>query len=214
MNTLPPCEIVELRQYVLYPGRRDELIELFDSHFVESQEDVGMHVIGQFRDVERADHFVWFRGYPDMASRRVGLAAFYFESEAWATHGRAANATMIDSDDVLLLRPIPGLPRLCDAVIDRPAGHAESGNRYAVGIHHLADRDDDPIELWHSLLASLHAADVEVVGVLCTEPATNNFPQLPVREDANVLVVVTRGADTLAADETLLLTPTARSTLR
>lgn len=44
--------IVELRQYTLHPGMRDVLIELFDREFVESQEAVGMKVIGQFRAID------------------------------------------------------------------------------------------------------------------------------------------------------------------
>jgi hypothetical protein len=46
--------VFELRRYTLRPGRRDELIELFDTHLVEPQEEVGMHVVGQFRDTARA----------------------------------------------------------------------------------------------------------------------------------------------------------------
>jgi hypothetical protein len=41
-----------------------------------------------------------------MDSRRAALTAFYEHGEAWRTHGPAANATMVDSDDVLLLRPL------------------------------------------------------------------------------------------------------------
>ena len=36
------CPIVELRQYTVYPERRDDLITLFDREFVESQEALGM----------------------------------------------------------------------------------------------------------------------------------------------------------------------------
>lgn len=45
--------IVELRQYLLWPGQRDVLIELFDREFVESQEATGMAVVGQFRDLDQ-----------------------------------------------------------------------------------------------------------------------------------------------------------------
>ena len=44
------CPIVELRQYTLHPGQRDVLIDLFDREFVESQEALGMKIIGQFRE--------------------------------------------------------------------------------------------------------------------------------------------------------------------
>ena len=98
----PP--IVELRRYVLHPGRRDELIDLFDREFVESQEAVGMAILGQFRDVDRPDQFVWLRGFDDMTARHAALTAFY-GGPVWEAHAAAANDTMVAVDDVLLLRP-------------------------------------------------------------------------------------------------------------
>jgi hypothetical protein len=44
--------IVELRQYTLYPGQRDVLIDLFEREFVEHQEELGIRAIGQFRDLD------------------------------------------------------------------------------------------------------------------------------------------------------------------
>src|SRR2546423_12517230 len=79
------CEVLELRQYTLKPGQRDALITLFDRYFVESQEAMGMTVVGQFRDRQRSDRFVWVRGFSDMESRRTALASFY-ESPMWAAH--------------------------------------------------------------------------------------------------------------------------------
>src|SRR5262249_48599854 len=96
--------VVELRQYTLRPGQRDVLIELFDREFVESQEAAGMAVVGQFRDLDDPDRFVWIRGFESMPSRAEALAAFY-GGPVWRQHAAAANATMIDSDNVLLLRP-------------------------------------------------------------------------------------------------------------
>jgi hypothetical protein len=48
-------QVVELRQYTLHAGRRDELIELFEREFIETQEALGMRVIGQFRDLDDSD---------------------------------------------------------------------------------------------------------------------------------------------------------------
>ncbi len=56
--------IVELRQYTLREGRRDELIDLFDREFVETQEQLGIAVLGQFRDLDRPDRFVWLTRSP------------------------------------------------------------------------------------------------------------------------------------------------------
>jgi hypothetical protein len=68
---------VELRRYTLHPGTRDTLIELFDREFIETQEAVGMTPIGQFRDIDDPNQFVWLRGFRDLATRARGLAEFY-----------------------------------------------------------------------------------------------------------------------------------------
>src|SRR6187431_1387749 len=101
------CPVLELRQYTLRPGTRDVLIELFEREFIESQEALGMTLVGQFRDLDNPDRFVWLRGFADMTTRAQALEAFY-GGPIWKTHREAANATMIDSDDVLLLRPPQG----------------------------------------------------------------------------------------------------------
>ena len=103
-NRLSP--VVELRQYTLHPGKRDALIDVFERHLVESQEETGMNIIGQFRDLDRPDHFVWMRGFDDMEARRQALETFY-NGPVWHAHRDAANATMIDSDDVLTAAPRP-----------------------------------------------------------------------------------------------------------
>ena len=69
--------VVELRQYTLRPGQRDVLIDLFDREFIESQEAEGMAIVGQFRDLDDPDRFVWIRGFPSMPARARALASFY-----------------------------------------------------------------------------------------------------------------------------------------
>src|SRR5262245_61229183 len=90
--------IMELRQYTLHPGQRDVLIGLFESTFIEAQEAVGAMVIGQFRDLEDPNRFVWLRGFPDMDKRLTALQAFY-GGPVWQEHRAEANATLIDSDN-------------------------------------------------------------------------------------------------------------------
>lgn len=94
---------MELRQYTLHPGKREVLIELFDREFIESQEELGIEVVGQFRDLDDPNRFVWLRGFRDMPSRARALEDFY-GGPVWKEHRQAANATMIDSDNVLLPR--------------------------------------------------------------------------------------------------------------
>jgi len=97
--------IIELRQYTLHPGKRDVLIELFHREFVVPQEAAGMRILGTFRDLDDPDRFVWFRAFPDMVRRKESLERFY-GGPVWKAHRDAANATMIDSDNVLLLREV------------------------------------------------------------------------------------------------------------
>ncbi|MCP9949752.1 NIPSNAP family protein [Actinomadura madurae] len=229
--------VVELRQYTLHPGRREELTELFEREFVETQEAVGMSVIGIFHDEDRPDRFVWIRGFAGMAERHRALTAFYLEGEAWKAHGIAAAATMIDASDVLLLRPArAGRGIAVAAERPRPGSAARPGSRVLVTIYHperaatgeVARLIDDRV---HPLMAETGATPI---GCLVTEPSENTFTRLPIREGENVVVslAIVRSVDALrdhderlaasaawasvrsrlsAPAERLVLAPTARS---
>ncbi|MDQ4053749.1 MAG: NIPSNAP family protein [Actinomycetota bacterium] len=183
--------VVELRQYTLKPGRTDDLIDLFDRELVETQEACGMWVLGQFRDLDRPDRFVWLRGFPDMDTRREALTAFY-TGPVWKEHGPAANDAMIDSDDVLLLEPtafrLPGA---------RPEG--------AVA----------PTELTISVYDGRPPVDGgEPTALLRTLAAENTFPALPVRR-SDVTVRIDRGpAPAGPVQQTIRARSTGRSLLR
>ncbi|MFG1923063.1 NIPSNAP family protein [Cryptosporangium sp. NPDC048952] len=205
-------QVYELRQYTLFPGRRDELIDLFDAEFIETQEDVGMEVVGQFRDLDGPDRFVWVRGFADMAARAQGLRAFY-GGPVWAAYRDAANATMIDSDDVLLLSPASpasGFPAEFRETRDDPSAKgAGSGPSARPDSHGLVTATVYSLALAVTPeLLRLFEADVEPllkdgerIALLRTEPAPNNFPALPVREGENVLVRFARWTDHAAAEQ-------------
>lgn len=99
--------LVELRRYTLRPGRCDDLVALFERHLVAGQEEVGMRIEGVFADVDAPERFVWLRSFADAAARSAGLRAFY-GGPVWAEHREAANATMVDFSDVLLLQRVSG----------------------------------------------------------------------------------------------------------
>lgn len=180
--------IVELRQYILHAGRRDELIDLFEREFVESQEAAGMTLIGQFRDRDAPERFVWLRSFPDMVARRRSLQAFY-SGPIWRAHREAANATMIDSDDVLLLKPLAGGPPL--PLHDRtpPGVVGDDPGAAVVGVHPLTGPDDLlPARFQREIAPRLAAHGLTPATVLVTEDSPNTFPRLPVREGERVLV--------------------------
>jgi NIPSNAP len=230
-TTSDPESVLELRQYTLVPGRRDDLVALFDTHFLESQDAVGGRVLGQFRDLDDADRFVWVRAFADMASRQRALEGFY-GGPVWAAHRDAANATMVDSDDVLLLRPAEGSGFRTAGLVRAPADDTSGGAGAApVTVVHVtvvevpAGAESDLIAWWTGQVEpAVRAAGGRPLGCLVTEPAANTFPALPVREDEHVLVGFVAYDDDAAVDrpepsfgrvlQHLRLAPTARSLLR
>jgi quinol monooxygenase YgiN len=204
--------IVELRQYTLHPGRRDELVELFEREFVESQDELGARVVGTFREPARPDRFVWLREFDDMAARLAALGAFY-GGPVWAAHCDAANATMVDFDDVLLLERVSGA---FSQVVRPPVGAGDPGPSRVLGVVHAAGAEPDADEIEEAL-------GVEPV-VLRTAPHVNDFLALPIR-DAQVVVRFAAYPSVAEADaararlapgalQVLDLEPTARSAFR
>ncbi|TDD70417.1 NIPSNAP family protein [Jiangella aurantiaca] len=200
------CPIVELRQYTVYPERRDDLITIFDREFVESQEVLGMRLIGQFRDLDAPNRFVWIRGFADMATRHEALTAFY-SGPVWKRHGAAANATMIDVDDVHLLHPVdagsgfpfPGVGG--DVAAARPPAGATltPSSLVSVVVYPVAG---DVREFGRFFAAEIEPAlGVTPLARLETDRSPNTFPGLPVREDANAFVWAARFDDAAAQAE-------------
>jgi hypothetical protein len=170
--------VVELRQYTLHGGRRDELIALFDREFVDSQEALDVRVIGQFRDLDDPDRFVWLRGFGDMEARRRSLEAFY-GGPVWQAHRSAANATMLDSDNVLLLKPAsPGGGFALGPRRPHPPGAVVTACIYYVAEPLLPDFAAFFAE---RMRPRFEAEGAQVLGSFVTETSTNTFPRLPVR---------------------------------
>jgi len=212
-------DVIELRQYRLHAGRRDELIDLFDDHLLQPQEESGMRIVGQFRDLDRPDRFVWLRGFANMVGRTAALSDFYY-GPVWHRHRATANATMVDSDDVLLLRPVqshdpcwePGQDIALVEVVVRPIARGDEEQE----LEHVAEQ----------VMPAVKRAGGSPLATLVTEPATNGFPALPVREDEFVVVTLAgfddaahhaRYRDLVAPRDggvhVLRLTPTSRSRL-
>jgi hypothetical protein len=213
--------VVELRRYTLHPGRRDELIELFERELVHTQVDAGIDVIGQFRDLDHPDTFTWLRGFPDMEARRRSLAEFY-GGPVWARHRDAANATMVDSDDVLLLTNVES-PNRSELEPDLE----RTTRRFDIVTFHLAGALNlTELAALSGSLKDLNGWTLELLAR--TLPVVNTFPALPVRADANVVVAVLATLDSrpvghwdvighqvssITSTEVIRLEPTDRSPL-
>ncbi len=149
-----------------------------------------MRVIGQFRDLDRPDWFVWLRGVADMESRRQALTDFY-DGPVWKAYGPVAVDTMVNSDDVLLLE---------STVLDLPSERSSgSAPELTITVYNdiPADSENAPV----ALLRTLHAA--------------NTFPRLPVVEGVDVTVRIDREAPPAGTvQQTIRALPTQRSLLR
>ena len=177
--------VYEFRRYTLKPGRRDELIDLFDREFVETQDAVGAHVVAQYRDLGDPDQFVWIRGFADMATRKAALTTFY-GGPAWKEHGAAASATMIDASNVWLLRPVvaprlePGSRDRADKPFVTALLFAPNGAPTDAALDRLAD----------DVAASLVRVGLPPVALWATLSAVNDYPALPVRDVRGVVALL------------------------
>jgi hypothetical protein len=238
------CKVVELRQYTLHAGRREPFIELFDRTFADPLDATGMTVIGQFRDLDRPDRFVWLRGFQDMQSRARELAAFY-DSDLWHAYRNEANASIDDSDNVLLLEPAS--PTLRFKRIPPRPGREAAPARVGLVVATLYYTKPDQLSGFaamfdRSLRRRAEASGARTLAEYLTSTQENNFPRLPVRVGEHIFVWIAkfRGPEAyatyqakLAADtkwtgtfwptareqltrdpEVLRLTPTPRSRLR
>ncbi|SEI72028.1 NIPSNAP family protein [Frateuria terrea] len=189
--------VFELRQYTLRSGQRALLIELFEREFVEAQEALGIGLPGQFRDLDDPDRFVWLRSFADMEARAAALAAFY-DGPVWRAHREAANATMLDSDDVLLLRPVHGFA--LDGLVRPTADERAPAGLLTATICPLPPGDAAALvrSFDAQVRPALEAHGTPVLAQFVTEPACNTYPRLPVREGECVLVWFAAFGDTAA----------------
>lgn len=175
---------LELRRYITKPGRRDDLIDLFEREFIESQEACGMTPLGHFRDRAHPDTYVWLRGFPDVHARKPALEAFYVNSPVWKAHRDAANDTMIDSDNVLMLRPLSAYSGIHLQGLERPM--RSNGTPHSVVVTGIYALDGAMPEAAAEALTRDTVPSLEHyakrVAVLVTDEHPNEFPRLPVRE--------------------------------
>jgi NIPSNAP len=179
----------ELRQYTLRAGQRETLVSIFERHFVEPQNDLGAHIVGSFTDVDDPDRFVWIRGFADMAARQRALEAFYGGPD-WHAHRAEANATMIDSDNVLLLRPAQE-----GAAFAASAFPSDSASGiFGATIYYLASAEAEQFAAFFRRAVTPHLKElgVEPLTHLITEESPNNFPRLPVRQHERVFLWIAR----------------------
>ena len=232
-------QVFEFRRYTIKAGEREHFAQYFESYFPEAFQQLGAIAAGSFFERRNQFGFTWIRGFHTIEDRAVANAAFYY-GPAWKEHKKTLNNLMVDSDNVLLLRPLSperGIPIL--PAVD-PVTEA-NGAQGIVVVQIFAVKANS-VEAFakeaETTFARYRAAGAREAGVLVTLDVTNNFPQLPIRTDGPHLVwlgifsdnqmlenefapVAERSLPSLsatgllrAAPELVILDPTHRSRLR
>lgn len=191
LNENQTIKVIELRNYLLKPDKRDSFIDYFEEHFTQSQNVLGGYTLGQFRVKDEADHFFWVRGFHDMPSRKKFLNDFYY-GPVWQQYRNVANGMLANNDNVHLLRPLG----IGDGTIDSlPAFNSNwFGNHkgIAVATFYTANQKRDKlIDFFKTQYVSLlNTAGITDISFWISETLPNDFLQLPVFQDKNLLVSI------------------------
>ena len=126
-----------------------------------------------------------------MPSRARALTDFY-GGPVWKAHREAANATMIDSDNVLLLHPATPTSGFSLGNRERPRpGSNETRSELIVATIYYLDAPVDAAFAQFfekTVKPAVTGSGATVLAYFATEHSENTFPALPVREGENVFV--------------------------
>jgi hypothetical protein len=236
---LKDFQVIEFRRYLIKDGEREHFAEYFESYFPDAFQQMGAIAFGQFFERKNPAGFTWMRGFKNTDARAVVNAGFYY-GPLWKEHKFTMNSLMVDSDNVLLLRPLSPergvtvLPSVDPVTERKGAQGVVVAQIFAV----KANSVDAFAQQAEATFAGYRAAGAREAGVLVTLDTPNNFPQLPVRTDGPYLVWLGIVKDTQAletqftplaerssqslsatgllrgAPELVILDPTRRSRLR
>ena len=174
--------VIELRNYLLKPGLRDKFVDYFNDHFIQSQNALGAFTPGQYRVKDEDDRFFWIRGFDNMEKRSRFLPAFY-GGKTWKIFGPAANEMMLEWHDVHLLRPAG-------------AGIGEFVKKQELMVIDFYTAANNKFDQLTNLFVKtyiplFHSWGINNISLWISELAENDFPQLPVYQQNDLLVVIT-----------------------
>jgi hypothetical protein len=236
---LTDFQVIEFRRYTIKEGEREHFGQYFESYFPEAFQQMGAIAFGQFFERKNPLGFTWMRGFKNTDARAIINAGFYY-GPLWREHASTMNSLMVDSDNVLLLRPLTSAQGVVVLPAVDPIKEAKGAQGIVVAqIFAIKPNSVDAFAREADrTFASYRSAGAREAGVLVTLDVPNNFPQLPVRTDGPCLVWlgILRDNETLetqftplaehslqllsatgllrSAPELVILDPTRRSRLR
>jgi hypothetical protein len=232
-------QVIEFRRYTIRDGERKHFAQYFESYFPEAFQQLGALAIGEFLERQNQTGFTWLRAFHTMDDRAKANAQFYY-GPLWKEHKTTLNNLMVDSDNVLLLRPLHPEKGLTVLPAVDPVTEPEGAQGIIVAqiFAIKPSRQEEFAGQAEAAFAGYRIDEIHEAGTLVTLDEKNNFPQLPVRTDGPYLVwlgvvqddkqlssvvrpLLERARKSLvttgllrAEPETVILDPTMRSRLR
>ncbi|MBS1730445.1 MAG: DUF4440 domain-containing protein [Bacteroidetes bacterium] len=183
--------VLELRNYLLKNGCRNDFAKYFEANFVASQYAMKGYPIARYFVKDQADNFFWMRGFQSMNSRSVFLPNFYY-GDFWKQHRNAANSMIANNDNVYLLHP---LVLENDSLVRTDyinSAELEPKGKIAVVEFYISNTKLNQLKNLFSktYLPLLKRMGSSEISVWESELEENDFPQLPVFQDKNLLVTI------------------------
>jgi NIPSNAP len=182
-------QVIEFRRYTIREGERQHFAQYFESYFPEAFEQLGALAVGHFFERKNSLGFTWMRAFHSMDDRAKINANFYY-GPLWREHAITMNKLMVDSDNVLLLRPLS--PERGLTILPAVDPVTEPNGAQGVVVAEIFAIKPNAIDEFsraaEATLAGYRNAGVREAGVLVTLDVQNNFPQLPIRTDGPYLV--------------------------
>lgn len=196
-DSVGPLNVIEIRHYKQQEGQRQNFIDYFEEHFIDTQEEEGMAILGQLRVIDKPNETVWVRAFENMQSRLRGLKGFYF-GPVWAKYAPPMAQMHAGIKNAYLLKPLGNIDELTKGHRAQDiASTLASGTISAVtGVVAIDFYYTKPGELSNftkffeeRLKPAITEQGHETLGYFISELATNDF-QMPVVQDENLLVVI------------------------
>lgn len=181
--------VIEFRRYTIKDGEREHFARRFESFFPGAIQQTGAIVAGEFLERANRSMFTWIRCFHDLDDRARLNAALYY-GPVWKEHRSQMNELLVDSDNVLLLRPLDPQGGFAILPAVDPASEV-SGPRGVVIAHVFPVAPEKKLVFQQQatrVFDAYRAAGAHEVAVLISLEVPNNFPQLPIRIDGPYLV--------------------------
>lgn len=185
-------KVIELRNYLLRPGKRDSFIIGFEDKILDTLNVRGNYVLGQYRLKGAEDNFLWIRGFNDMPSRMNALKSFY-SCKYWEEVVWIPKAYLLNYTNVNLLKPLIFTDKNQNRSSDFPSDWFGKPKGIAVVDYYYATNGwlDKLVEFIKTKYDPvIRASNVENISYWISEQAINDYVDLPAYQDKNLLVTI------------------------